>query len=199
LPIAAVCSGESRIVDQDGDLDSVGGLEFYQQPRDVGFHGCDAHEQLRTDLRVGLARSDRNGDFAFPITQSGEQQLRPGAPLVRRSAGHGRVARTTKSPSSVAPCVSSPPPSPTRSASPSRPVPALVIYFVLPTVWSILVQSFNFLHMLEQWLDLGTTSEPLYNFAMTGSAWLHLGSSVGVWLLLPLGAGIVRLLHQEVK
>jgi ABC-2 type transport system permease protein len=76
---------------------------------------------------------------------------------------------------------------------------AIVIYFVLPTVWSILVQSFNFLHMLEQWLDLGTTSEPLYNFAMTGSAWLHLGSSVGVWLLLPLGAGIVRLLHQEVK
>jgi len=49
------------------------------------------------------------------------------------------------------------------------------------------------------WLDLGTTSEPLYNYTMTGSAWLHLGASAAVWLLLPLGVGVVRLLHHELK
>ena len=42
----------------------------------------------------------------------------------RAHAGHGRVARRTKSPAASGPCSSSPPASATRSASPTRPVPA---------------------------------------------------------------------------
>jgi hypothetical protein len=46
---------------------------------------------------------------------------------------------------------------------------------------------------------LGTTSETLYNYTMTASAWLQLGTSAAVWLVLPLGLGLVRLLRHELK
>jgi ABC-2 type transport system permease protein len=76
---------------------------------------------------------------------------------------------------------------------------AIVIYFVLPTAWSILVQSLSVLHTVAEWLDLGLTSEPLYDYTMTASAWLHLGTSAAIWLLLPLVVGHARLLRHEIK
>jgi ABC-2 type transport system permease protein len=76
---------------------------------------------------------------------------------------------------------------------------AIVIYFVLPTAWSILVQSLSTFHTVAEWLDLGLTSEPLYDYTMTASAWVHLGTSAAVWLLLPLVLGHARLTRHEVK
>jgi ABC-2 type transport system permease protein len=76
---------------------------------------------------------------------------------------------------------------------------AIVLYFVLPTVWSVLGGLIKALHTPAQWLDLSQTTEPLMTDAMTAGAWPKLAVSVGAWIVVPLVAGVVRLLRREVS
>ncbi|HET7305812.1 MAG TPA: ABC transporter permease [Segeticoccus sp.] len=76
---------------------------------------------------------------------------------------------------------------------------AIVTYFALPMVWSILGGMVSWLHDAAQWLDLNVTTAPLVEGSMDARAWEHLATSVGLWVVLPLVVGVWRLLHREVK
>jgi len=77
---------------------------------------------------------------------------------------------------------------------------AIVIYFVIPNAWSVLGNLVSWLRSWAAWLDLNTTTGPLLqDNTLSGQSWAKLAASVGLWILLPLGLGLVRLLREEIK
>jgi hypothetical protein len=75
---------------------------------------------------------------------------------------------------------------------------AIVMFFALPMVWTILGESVRALRTAAGWLDINLTSAPLAEAAMTGGQWARLGVSAAVWILLPLVAGTVRVMKREI-
>jgi len=76
---------------------------------------------------------------------------------------------------------------------------AIVLYFVLPTVWSVLGQIVTALKMPAEWLDTGRTSAPLFeSAALTTQQWEQLGTSYGLWLVVPMVLGLWRLRRKEI-
>ncbi|GAA2027608.1 hypothetical protein GCM10009740_16630 [Terrabacter terrae] len=76
---------------------------------------------------------------------------------------------------------------------------AVVVFFVLPTAWSILGSMVSWLRDAAVWLDLNQTMNPLFQGSLTGEQWAHLAASVTLWVLAPLAVGIWRLTRAEVK
>lgn len=76
---------------------------------------------------------------------------------------------------------------------------AIVVYFVLPTVWAVLGGLVTWLETPARWLELNRTMEPLFTGSLTGEQWAQLGTSVSFWVVLPLAVGIWRLTRAEVK
>ncbi|MDQ3628560.1 MAG: ABC transporter permease [Actinomycetota bacterium] len=77
---------------------------------------------------------------------------------------------------------------------------AIVLLFVLPTIWNVLGFTVSWLEEPAEWLDLNRTSIPLTTgSSLSGEQWAQLAVSCGVWVALPLALGIVRLLRREVK
>jgi hypothetical protein len=76
---------------------------------------------------------------------------------------------------------------------------AIVTFFALPTVWTILGETIKALRTAAGWLDINQTTAPLTTDAMTSGQWGRLGVSAAVWVLLPLIAGTVRVLRREVS
>ncbi|MEO7449093.1 MAG: ABC transporter permease [Humibacillus sp.] len=76
---------------------------------------------------------------------------------------------------------------------------AIVVYFVLPTVWGILGSLISWLDAPARWLDMNRTMQPLFGGRLTGEQWAQLGTSVTVWVVLPLVVGILLLRRAEVK
>ncbi|MEV0717782.1 ABC transporter permease [Asanoa sp. NPDC050611] len=77
---------------------------------------------------------------------------------------------------------------------------AIVLYFVVPTLWSILTQMIAGLKGVSEWLDFTVTSSPLFeDAALSGGEWARLGASIGFWVVLPGVLGLVRLLKREVS
>jgi ABC-2 type transport system permease protein len=75
---------------------------------------------------------------------------------------------------------------------------AIVLYYILPTVWSILAQ----IHAIEKpakWLDTGQTVQPLVDGGMSGTEWAQLGTSMALWVGLVLLIGFWRLRRTELK
>jgi ABC-2 type transport system permease protein len=75
---------------------------------------------------------------------------------------------------------------------------AIVLFFAVPIVWGILGETIRALSTVDRWLNIGQTTTPLYETGMTGAEWGRLGTSVALWVLVPLGLGLVRLLRREV-
>ena len=76
---------------------------------------------------------------------------------------------------------------------------AIVLYFAVPTLWSVLGEIIKGLHTAAGWLDLNATSMPLSEAGMTGGEWARFGVSVLVWVAAPLVVGSVRVLRREVS
>ncbi|GIF78020.1 ABC transporter permease subunit [Asanoa siamensis] len=77
---------------------------------------------------------------------------------------------------------------------------AIVLYFVVPMVWSILTQMIEGLKSVSEWLDFTVTSTPLFeDAALTGGEWARLAASIGLWVVVPGVLGLVRLLKREVS
>ena len=77
---------------------------------------------------------------------------------------------------------------------------AIVLYFLVPTIWSVLLQLISGLKTAAEWLDLTATSAPLFeNAALSGGEWARLAASLALWVVLPLALGLVRLLRREVS
>jgi len=75
----------------------------------------------------------------------------------------------------------------------------IVLYFVLPTVIAIVFQSINALNSAGEWIDTSSTFQPLVENEMSGGDWSRLAVSAGIWLLVPLVIGLVRLRRSELK
>ncbi len=75
---------------------------------------------------------------------------------------------------------------------------AIVLYFVLPTVVTILSNTVGALTWMRDWLDLNTTTTGLYDGSLDGQGWAQLATSVVAWGLLPMVAGWIRIVRIEI-
>jgi ABC-2 type transport system permease protein len=75
---------------------------------------------------------------------------------------------------------------------------AIVVYFALPTVWSILTGTISGLKSVAPWLDLNAASTPMTEHGLTSTEWAHLGVAAAIWVVLPLVLGTVRTMRREV-
>jgi ABC-2 type transport system permease protein len=76
---------------------------------------------------------------------------------------------------------------------------AIVLYYVLPTVWAILGGTIHALDKPADWLDTSRTMQPLVDGGMGGGDWARLGTSVAVWIGLVLVIGVWRVRRTELK
>jgi hypothetical protein len=76
---------------------------------------------------------------------------------------------------------------------------AIVLYFVIPTVWSALSGTISALDGVADWLDTARTTEPMYEPGITAREWARFGTSTALWVGVPLLAGWFRVLRTEVK
>ena len=77
---------------------------------------------------------------------------------------------------------------------------AIVTYFVLPNVFTIVVNLVNALDWVRDWLDLGTTTMPMFDgTSMDGQAWLQLGTSAALWIAVPMVIGWMRIQRSEIS
>jgi ABC-2 type transport system permease protein len=77
---------------------------------------------------------------------------------------------------------------------------AIVLYFVLPTAFSILFNTVPALENSAPWIDFGTAQGPLGDVGnLTGTEWTQLAVTGTIWVILPFLAGLWRMLRAEVK
>ena len=76
--------------------------------------------------------------------------------------------------------------------------PAIVIYLLLPTVWSVLTNSITGLQGVANWLDAGQTLDPLTRSALSATDWLQAAATLAVWMVLPLAIGWRRVMRRDV-
>ena len=75
--------------------------------------------------------------------------------------------------------------------------PAIVLSFVLPLGWSALA-SIHALNGTARWLDGSKSFAPLVDHAMNTTEWARVGTTLAVWLLVPLTIGLWRIRRSEV-
>ncbi|WP_238419677.1 ABC transporter permease [Gordonia sp. 'Campus'] len=78
---------------------------------------------------------------------------------------------------------------------------AIVAYFALPTALSVVSELVPwFKDNLGQWVDTTLTNMPFQSGDWaTGGEWARLLVSAVIWIALPLGLGVLRVLRSEVK
>jgi ABC-2 type transport system permease protein len=76
---------------------------------------------------------------------------------------------------------------------------AIVTYFVLPTVVGIVVEVVSALHGPAEWFEPNRVTTPLAEGTIHGSGWAHFAVTFGVWVVVPLVAGMLRLRRHELK
>ncbi|MEO6473356.1 MAG: ABC transporter permease [Aeromicrobium sp.] len=77
---------------------------------------------------------------------------------------------------------------------------AIVASFAIPIVFSVVTGLWTAIRDAQPWIDLGTNQNLLFgNEVLTGKEWTQLLVTSIIWLFVPLGLGILRLLRSEVK
>lgn len=77
---------------------------------------------------------------------------------------------------------------------------AIVAYYVLPTAWTIVTNLIAAMRDPAQWLDLSAATVPLMELdPISGVEWARLAVATTIWVILPLVAGIWRMVRREVK
>lgn len=76
---------------------------------------------------------------------------------------------------------------------------AIVLYFVVPTLWTTLGALISWLHKAAEWLDMNATSMPIGGVDVTSGQWARFGVSALVWVVVPLTFGIIRIMRREVN
>ena len=77
------------------------------------------------------------------------------------------------------------------------PAPALVALFALPSAW-LAVTSLSFFGDIGPWLDTGRGLGPLSREVVSGTQWAQAGTSLALWMLIPLVIGTWRITRREV-
>jgi ABC-2 type transport system permease protein len=75
---------------------------------------------------------------------------------------------------------------------------AIVLYFILPTVFTIVSTTLDALTWMSDWLVFGVTATPLFEGTTDAQGWAQVGTSVALWLGLPLVAGWIRITRSEI-
>jgi hypothetical protein len=75
--------------------------------------------------------------------------------------------------------------------------PAIVLFFGLPAVWSA-VGSIHFMHGIANWLDATQALSPLTE-VMTATQWAQAGTTLALWLGVPLAIGVWRIRRGDVR
>ncbi len=81
----------------------------------------------------------------------------------------------------------------------TSPAAAIVVFFVLPTVFGMLGGMVSSFDKIAPWLDPARSTSPLSEGTMAGSDWAHLAVSHSVWVLLPLVVGTWLLTRREIN
>ncbi|MFI5839739.1 ABC transporter permease [Catenuloplanes sp. NPDC051500] len=76
---------------------------------------------------------------------------------------------------------------------------AIVLYFVVPTLWTTLGALISWLHKAAEWLDMNATSMPIGDVGVTSGQWARFGVSALVWVVVPLAFGIIRIMRREIN
>jgi ABC-2 type transport system permease protein len=76
---------------------------------------------------------------------------------------------------------------------------AIVLYFLLPAIWMIVVATVSGIRGVTEWLNLNDELTKLSSGDVQGDDWAKLATSSLVWIALPLLAGVIRLLRRELK
>lgn len=77
--------------------------------------------------------------------------------------------------------------------------PAIVIYLALPTAWDALSSTIHPLKTLSHWLAIGPTLGPLATRSFSATDWAHAGTTLALWMALPLGVGAWRFARRDVN
>jgi ABC-2 type transport system permease protein len=76
--------------------------------------------------------------------------------------------------------------------------PAIVIYLLLPTIWSALSNSISALDGVAKWLDASNTLDPMVRHSLSALDWAHAGTTLALWMVLPLAIGWWRVMRRDV-
>ena len=77
---------------------------------------------------------------------------------------------------------------------------AIVTYFVVPIVFSIVTSLIEQVRDLQPWIDPGTSQAPLFSdAALSGEQWAQLLTGALLWIAVPMVLGGIRVLRSEVK
>lgn len=76
--------------------------------------------------------------------------------------------------------------------------PAIVLSFALPIAWSIL-GSLSALEGAARWLDSTRSLEPMADHLMSTTEWARAATTLALWMLLPLVAGLWRIRRAEIR
>lgn len=79
------------------------------------------------------------------------------------------------------------------------PAVAIVAFFALPTVFSIVGELVSGLKDAWEWIDTSVSFTPLMEGDASGDDWAKIAVSSLVWIVLPLVLGLIRLNRREVK
>jgi len=76
---------------------------------------------------------------------------------------------------------------------------AIVVNFILPTVWTIVSSLVPGLRDVQAWFDPGTTWGRLIGEHLAGKDWAEVLTTTAIWVLLPGAVGAYRMLTREVS
>jgi ABC-2 type transport system permease protein len=76
--------------------------------------------------------------------------------------------------------------------------PAIVLFFVLPTAWGA-IGSISALEGAAKWLDQSRTMADMGERALSSGEWARVGTSVALWVLLPIVIGFWRVRRNDVR
>lgn len=77
--------------------------------------------------------------------------------------------------------------------------PAIIAFFVLPNLSSVLFNAVPAMEDAGSWLDFNLALSELYDHGLTGGEWLRVLTADLVWVALPATVGALRVLRSEVK
>jgi ABC-2 type transport system permease protein len=75
--------------------------------------------------------------------------------------------------------------------------PAIVLYFALPLGWAAL-GSISIFEDAARWLDASRSLSPLTEHLLSGTEWARAGTTLALWMVLPLLIGLWRILRDEI-
>ena len=77
------------------------------------------------------------------------------------------------------------------------PAPAIVLLFALPMSWMAVV-SLPLFSGVAPWVDNARALGQMTEYVMSATQWAHAGTSLAIWMVLPLLIGAWRITRREI-